>query len=321
MSESAVAEKAKKNELAKVGGAKPLSPNEKVRIEKLIEGRADNLKEYLGSLQAFVNEASEHQPFARQKDVEATKKQIAQLSIEQERIAGQRRIKEDAVIRVLKEQFKEKQRRLRDLEARLERKRDEQIEAAEQVVREEFDKQESELRDRELELMAKLNSLETERSQEKLFRRLAVDTSFNALKSTIQDGYTKAVENLYTDAIMPEDGKQCLNELPDATTFRKHVSPEKMFDVFNAACKLTAIPADKLKCEGCGSVNVYHRGMRQVCIDCGHTSRLPDEIREMVRLPTLQEIMSGQVHPEPDQCLVLEHKVVVEQAESGNSDS
>lgn len=279
---------------------KAMGLQEKTRIEKLIDTRAGSLKTYLTEMKEFAFEANDHTEFDSKDVVLELKKEMGVVALNRERIEGEKKTEQEAVSQILSDNFETRLARLKAIERKISTKHHEEEIAAQEEIDEKFRQREDDLVTLETELKVKLAELDSQEVREKLVRKVALSNSFRTLEDGIADQRNEAVEKLYTEVQLPEQAKEVLALLPDATQFRREVSPEKLFQVFNDRMKTKMLPASKAACNGCNSTNIGdHARGEMYCRDCGKYDCLDKELKQLVILPSIKDIATEQVTEQP----------------------
>jgi hypothetical protein len=275
--------------------AKAMSPQEKKVIENLIDKRAESLSTYLDEMQSFANEANAEVTVTDAEEAAQIQKDLAQITLDKERITERRKEESRAVEHVLEEEKQGKLTRIQNLVQKITEKYNELLRASEETITKKYAKREDELVAREVELNAQIARMKRTESQHALIRKVAIGNSFRALKDQIGDARNRAVETLHTEVYENTGAKQCLSMLPDAGKFRAEVTPEKLFGVFNNNVKekcLSFVGKTKCKNPKCGSEDIIENSRGKFyCRKCGQIDVLSREVCEIVALPTLAEIV------------------------------
>lgn len=266
--------------------AMPLA--EKKRIEELIDKRAEVLTEYLNDMENSALEVNSHCEEISPETQEIEKAQ-AQLKLELEALDGAKNAELKGATTLLRNELAAKVTRLKNLITKIENKYGSLINEVDEVARKKFLKKEGDLGTRKIELDTKLANLQKLEAGRKFLRKTVLKNSIQSLKMDVQDYRNKAVEKLYTEVRVNSEAVKCLEMLPDATNFKKEVTPEKVFTIFNIEAR-PVLEQKILKCRKCGGTNLRVQNGGAYCLQCSSYDILPDGVKKLVLLPSLQEI-------------------------------
>ena len=273
---------------------KPMTMQEKSRIEKLVDTRTESLRSYLNEMKMFALEANENTVSEYCLEIENLEKERVQIAVDHERIRDLKKDEVTAVNRVIDDAHERKMLRLKLIQQKLLEKVNATKEAAQQEIRKKFSKTEDTILQRELEINSKLEEIKKLEKREKLVRKIALTNSFSQMEDGIADARNHAVEKLYTEVVETTQAKAVLAYIPDAILFRKQVSPERLFQVFNSRIEGESLPLDKMVCSYCNSDEIVHYSRGEIyCRKCGRHDVLGKEIKELAPLPTLEEVLES----------------------------
>jgi hypothetical protein len=290
-----------------------MSVREKERIEKLIDSRRQNLTTYLEEMRSFADEANEHVPFSNQDRLNELAREKAQLNLKKEKISGASEAEFQAVKRFLDEEQIRKINRLDNIKERLILKYREEIDVARETIDKKFAKKLAAFVDEQAKIEAEEKALYSQASAEKLMRKISLQTSFNDLRDQVGDARNSACENLWTGTQLPEDASKVLAQLPDASVFRRNVTPQHMFRLFEATVSAKGLPAsDIVACYKCKGQDLkFNGGTSYYCKGCGAHGDI-DSRPFKGALPSLSEIVSRQIEVPAIAHTVVEDVVTLE---------
>jgi hypothetical protein len=280
---------------------KAMGMQEKARIEKLIDQRAENLKNYLTELKNFAMEANDHVEDEFTGDRKDLQRKILELQTEINELDAESEREITVVGHVLDDEMRVK---IRELENQIQLVKNEfrdQKTAATQEINNKYKDRQEKMGTRMEELNTELENLRKKENKNKMFRKVALANSFSTLRDNINDSRCRAVEGLYTEAVTPDQARTHLNLLPDTMVFRQQVTPEKLFMIFDSNIQVKMLENKELKCGYCGKENNFATmdDGSYYCRSCGRYRTLDKDIKEMVSLPSLNEIMNAAQEEKP----------------------
>lgn len=279
--------------ITQVVQVKAMGTKEKERIEVLIQRRARELTDYMEEMRAAVTQANNLVVPDTQTEINRIEIAKTKKKIELDHIDNARKGKEAAAIRVLTEARDRKMRRLEAMIAKLKSTHEDDVAAVKEQVQEEYAAKQAELAAEMTKFDQELKELERQAKIQKSFRQIALENSFTKLRMDIADRQNRAVERLWTDVVIPEHAKEALAALPDSSSFREVVSPERMFEVFNSSLDQSLrIEESVVKCHYCAKSTMEMRNGRMYCTHCGRYKDVTREVRDIVALPSLTDVLN-----------------------------
>lgn len=267
---------------------------EKARIEKLIGSRAENLHNYLTEMKDFAMEANEQVDDQFKDQREALNAELVKMNERRAHMKLQKEKEESAAYIVLDDELARVTNELRmKIEEASRTCRDEKAAVKEEI--------EAKYKDKTHEVNANIDRIKNEleeinkqSTRTKMLRRVALANSFSALRDSINDSRNRAVEGLYTEAVTSDEAKVHLNMLPDTSAFRQQVTPEKLFRIFESNVETKMIGVKELKCKFCGGTTFNsHNDGDYYCKACGKYNVLDKDLKELVALPSLEQIVES----------------------------
>lgn len=271
-----------------------LSDKAKDRMEKLIDTRRQGLTSYLDEMRAFADEANQNIRFSQQESLDELEADSSNFKLRLEEINNQSDRELEELTMFIKNQRAESLARLEKYMEKIKDRCKAEMDAAKETVDKKYAKKVSEAHKKFAETKAKIEELKRIQKGEILMRQLALKNSFNQLRSEVEDERNKAVERLWTQVTLPEHAVSVLEALPDAAKFRKEVTPDHLFAMFNSTLNLAAPTyAKKALCAKCESDDLrLNSGNSYFCRKCSYGGKFDSELQNLVGLPSLAEIVS-----------------------------
>lgn len=273
---------------------------EKGKIEKLVEKRASNVKEYLNELGTALRDANNHVPFSKQSVIDQIAVKQQKLNLEETTIKTSENselVKVDSLLKVRRDR---RLARLEKLVKKVSVEYAEAFEAAKSEIEKAYIIKKNEFIDRRSEMKVELARLEVEKSMEQAIRDVALESSLNKLRTEVRDIENRATEKVWSDCVLPSDAKDILNSIPDGREFREMISPEMMFEAFNKTIITLALP-QMVKCT-CGSTDLKRQTFGNgifICTTCGKSVVVRDNMRLVMALPSITDMIGAKGLPAP----------------------
>lgn len=271
-----------------------MSTAEKGRIEKLIDNRADALRTHLSEMQNFSTEANENVAPSRHDELQELKNQISGYEVKLMTINEKSAAELADVTMHIRTDRERKVTRLEAMIDKIKKQTNLELAEAQTLVEKKYDRKRADL-NQSIEVAKQgISELERIHAGETLLRKFALKNSFAALNAEISDQRSRAVESLWTDATVPEDARRALDMLPDSLAFRKQVTPDHLFTLFDQTLKITSSQAHEMLCAKCQSADLRSQGANAYfCRKCSHTGKYNRSVTEISALPSLADIMQS----------------------------